>query len=224
MQRGLLLTVGNTDMDMITFTQGRYLRINSHIVGLIFAAFKISSCVKRKSIILKIANERLMCSNNTQLTIRSISPVITNVAGVLLRVTALVPTRLKISGIERQFLNYIGRGAPYGPDDGTIAPWAAFTSLPFAPEIVLPTIDYYINEVKLAEFNPYGFKATFNPTYPVKSSNPYGWISPCHFGLNQGPIVLMIENYHTGLLWRLMRKCPYIANGLKRAGFSGGWL
>ena len=134
------------------------------------------------------------------------------------------PNTLKISGIERQFLNYIGRGAPYGPDDGTIAPWAAVTSLPFAPEIVLPTIDYYINEVKLAEFNPYGFKATFNPTYPVKSSNPYGWISPCHFGLNQGPIVLMIENYHTGLLWRLMRKCPYIANGLKRAGFSGGWL
>jgi len=134
------------------------------------------------------------------------------------------PNTLKISGIERQFLNYVGRGVPYGPDDGTIAPWAAVTSLPFAPEIVLPAIDYYINEVKLAEFNPYGFKSTFNPTYPVTSSNPNGWISPWHYGLNQGPIVLMIENYHTGLLWQWMRQCPYIANGLKRAGFSGGWL
>ena len=98
------------------------------------------------------------------------------------------------------------------------------TSLPFAPEIVLPAIDYCIHQVKLTEFNPYGFKASFNPTYPVKSSNPFGWVSPWHYGLNQGPIILMIENYRTGLLWRLMRNCPYIASGLRRAGFGGGWL
>ena len=70
----------------------------------------------------------------------------------------------------------------------------------------------------------YGFKATFNPTYPEKVSNQYGWVSPWHYGLNQGPVVLMIENYRTGLLWRLMRTCPYIASGLKRAGFRNGWL
>jgi hypothetical protein len=134
------------------------------------------------------------------------------------------PRTIKVSGIERQFFGYRGRGVPYGPDDGTIAPWAVVTSLPFAPEIVLPAIDYYINQVKLTELNPYGFKATFNPTYPVKSSNPYGWVSPWHYGLNQGPIILMIENYRTGLLWRLMRNCPYIAGGLRRAGFGGGWL
>jgi hypothetical protein len=134
------------------------------------------------------------------------------------------PATIKVSGIERQFFGYLGRGVPYGPDDGTIAPWAAVTSLPFTPEIVLPTIDYYINQIRLKEFNPYGFKATFNPTYAVKSSNPYGWVSPWHYGLNQGPIVLMIENYRTGLLWRLMRDSPYIASGLQRAGFSGGWL
>jgi len=52
-----------------------------------------------------------------------------------------------VGGIERQFFDYLGRGVPYGPDDGTIAAWAAVTSLPFAPEIVLPTIDYFINEV-----------------------------------------------------------------------------
>ena len=113
---------------------------------------------------------------------------------------------------------------PYGPDDGTIAPWAVVASLPFAPEIVLPAIDYLVHQVDLKEGNPYGFKATFNPTYPDKSRNPYGWVSPWHYGLNQGPICSMIENYRTGLLWRLMRSCPYIVSGLRRAGFTGGWL
>jgi hypothetical protein len=134
------------------------------------------------------------------------------------------PDTIKVNGIERQFFGYLGRGVPYGPDDGTIAPWAAVSSLPFAPELVLPAIDYYINHVKLAHTNPYGFKATFNPTYPVNSSNPHGWVSPWHCGLNQGPIVFMIENHRTGLLWRLMRDSPYIVSGLRRAGFSGGWL
>ena len=134
------------------------------------------------------------------------------------------PGRLKVNGIQRRFFDYAGRGVPYGPDDGTIAPWAVVASLPFAPEIVLPTLDHCIHHIKLTEGNRYGFKSTFNPTYPEKSGNPHGWVSRWHFGLNQGPIVLMIENHRTGLLWQLMRSCPYIANGLRRAGFTGGWL
>ena len=134
------------------------------------------------------------------------------------------PVILKVQGIEREFFDYVARGVPYGPDDGTIAPWAVVASLPFAPEIVLPAIEHCIHELKLTALNPYGFKATFNPTFPVKSGNPYGWISPWHYGLNQGPIVLMIENYRSGLLWRLMRNCPYVVSGLRRAGFTGGWL
>ena len=51
----------------------------------------------------------------------------------------------KIDGIERHFFDYIARGAPYGPDDGTIAPWAVVASLPFAPEIVLPTIKHFMS-------------------------------------------------------------------------------
>jgi hypothetical protein len=129
-----------------------------------------------------------------------------------------------VNGVKRKFFNYLGRGVPYGPDDGTLSPWAVVASLPFAPEIVLPAIDNCVNHVKLTELNRYGFKASYNPTFPVKSNNPSGWVSPWHYGLNQGPIVLMIENYHTGLLWRLMRDCPYIAAGLQRAGFNGGWL
>jgi len=49
-------------------------------------------------------------------------------------------------------------------------------------------------------------------------------VSPYRFGIDQGPIVLMIENYRTGLLWGLMRRCPYIVAGLRRAHFTGGWL
>ena len=134
------------------------------------------------------------------------------------------PGTIKVNGVERQFFDYLGRGVPYGPDDGTIAPWAVVASLPFAPEIVLPAIDYLVHQVDLKMGNPYGFKATFNPTYPDKSGNPYGWVSPWHFGINQGPIDLMIENYRTGLVWRLMRGCPYVVTGLRRAGFTGGWL
>lgn len=128
------------------------------------------------------------------------------------------PKTLRVDGIERQFFNYIARSVPYGPDDGTVAPWAAIASLPFAPEIVLPMIDHCIYTLKLKEGNRYGFKATFNRTYPS------GWVSPYHFGINQGPIVLMTENYRTGFLWSLMRACPYIITGLKRAGFRGGYL
>ena len=135
------------------------------------------------------------------------------------------PDTLKIDGIDRQFFDYEGRGVPYGPDDGTLAPWALVASLPFAPEIVLPAIHHCIHQAKMTQFNRYGFKASFNPTHPGIPGNPYGWwVSPWHFGLNQGPIVLMIENYRTGRLWQLMRSCPYIAGGLRRAGFRGGWL
>ncbi|MBX9767569.1 MAG: hypothetical protein K2X47_09895 [Bdellovibrionales bacterium] len=135
------------------------------------------------------------------------------------------PTTLKVNGIDRQFFDYVGRGVPYGPDDGTLAPWALVASLPFAPEIVLPALHHCIHQAKMTHFNSYGFKASFNPSHPGNSDNPYGWwVSPWHFGLNQGPIVLMIENYRSGMPWRLMRNCPYLRTGLERAGFQGAWL
>lgn len=127
-----------------------------------------------------------------------------------------------LNGIERRFFDYLARGAPYGPDDGTIAPWAVVASLPFVPEIVLPTILHF-DQMDLGMLRPYGFKATFNQTFAVEGSQR-GWRSPWHFGIDQGPIVLMIENYRSGLLWSLMRRCPYVVTGLRRAGFTNGWL
>ena len=134
------------------------------------------------------------------------------------------PDIIEIGGQQRRFFDYLARGVPDGPDDGTIAPWAVVASLPFAPEVVLPTLDYFINHVDLKTEDRCGFKATFNPTHPDRSENPFGWVSPWQFGLNQGPIVLMIENYRTGLPWHLMRSSPYAVCGLRRAGFTGGWL
>jgi hypothetical protein len=133
------------------------------------------------------------------------------------------PAALKIDGIERRFFDYEARGVPYGPDDGTIAPWAAVASLPFAPEIVLPALQCF-NDVYPEMTSKYGFKCSFNPTFMDGEQTEKGWISKGYYGLDQGPVVLMIENHRTGFFWELMKKCPYISDGLRRAGFSGGWL
>jgi hypothetical protein len=131
----------------------------------------------------------------------------------------------KVKGVERRFLDYVARGAPFGPDDGTLAPWAVVASLPFAPEIVLPTIDYFWR-LRLREVNPYGFKASFSAAYHADEQRQHkvGWVSPYHFGINEGPTVVMIENYRSEMIWKLMRQCPRITAGLRRAGFTGGWL
>jgi hypothetical protein len=128
-----------------------------------------------------------------------------------------------VNGIEREFFEYVARGVPDGPDDGTIAPWAVVASLPFAPEIVKPALKWF-DKVNLRTDNRYGYKATFNPTFPRESGPTPYWVSPWHFGINQGPIVLMIENYRTGLIWRLAQKIPFLVKGLHQAGFTGGWL
>ena len=133
------------------------------------------------------------------------------------------PATYMIKGKRRRFFGYKARGVPEGPDDGSIAPWAVGASLPFAPEIVQPALKHF-ETLRLRENNAYGFKATFNATIADRSSQSQPWISPFHFGINQGPIPLMIENYRTGLIWSLMRQCPYLVAGLRRAGFSGGWL
>lgn len=129
-----------------------------------------------------------------------------------------------VDGVERQFFDYNARGAPFGPDDGTVAPWVVVASLPFAPEIVIPT-SRHLARLKLGGGDrPYGFKASFNRTFRVDDSSTGWWVSPYQFGIDQGPVVMMIENYRTGLVWDIMRRCPYVVAGLRRAGFAGGWL
>ena len=126
-------------------------------------------------------------------------------------------------GIERQFYGYVARGVPFGPDAGTLAPWATVASLPFAPEIVLAALRHF-RDTYPEVVSKDGLLTSFNPTFGTGGGAPGGWLCPEHYGLDQGPVALMIENYRSGLLWRLMRECPAIVTGLRRAGFRKGWL
>lgn len=90
-----------------------------------------------------------------------------------------------------------------------------------APEIVLPTIRY-MDEFYPQMMSDYGFKSSFNPTFVTRSERKPGWHSKGCYGLDQGPIVLMIENYRSGLVWRLTRSCSHMVAGLRAAGFRGG--
>src|SRR6188472_452194 len=128
-----------------------------------------------------------------------------------------------VDGVEREFFGYYARGAPFGPDDGTVAPWVVVASLPFAPEIVIPTMQRFAR-MDLGMTAKYGFRPSFNQSFEMPDSPTGWWVTPYHFGIDQGPVVLMIENYRTGLLWDIMRRCPAIVAGLRRAGFTGGWL
>ena len=128
-----------------------------------------------------------------------------------------------IDGVERKFFDYIARGAPFGPDDGTISPWVVIASLPFAPEIVIPTARHF-EHIHLGAPRLDQFKPSFNQTFTVEDSPTGWWVSPYRFGINHGPVVLMIENYRTGLLWNIIRRSEPVVTGLRRAGFSGGWL
>jgi hypothetical protein len=134
------------------------------------------------------------------------------------------PGKFEIDGVQRRFYDYIARGAPFGPDDGTISPWAVVASLPFAPEIVLKTMRHAIERLEKHGIKKTGFDASFNPIYPASGDGQNGWVSPWKFGLNEGPIILMIENFQSQLIWNLMKKSPPIIHGLRLAGFQGGWL
>ncbi len=126
------------------------------------------------------------------------------------------PATKSLDKVNRNFWMYEARGVPDGPDDGTLSPGAVAASLPFTPQPVIDTLRELVRAYPDLRSN-YGLRASLNPTFG-------NWISPLNYGLDQGPIVMMIENHRTGLLWNLMRRCPYIWRGLQQAGFSGGWL
>jgi len=145
------------------------------------------------------------------------------------------PARESNLGGDRRFLKYAARGVAVGRivDDGTIAPTAAISSLPFAPEIVLPaTLEMY-RRFGSSIYSSYGFLDAFNASVRGSQSQPQplpvlpvlpGWVDPDYIGIDQGPILAMIENYRSALVWRVMRGNSYVREGLERAGFSGGWL
>jgi len=140
---------------------------------------------------------------------------------------------LQVNGTPRQFHTYFARGASFTevPDDGTIAPTAAGGSIAFAPEIAIPALIAMRERFGDHLFGTYGFVDAFNPTFQFAGQasagqvvSGQGWFDIDYLGIDQGPILAMIANYRDDLVWRYMRKSPYVIAGLKRAGFRGGWL
>ena len=142
---------------------------------------------------------------------------------------------VKINGRDVRLRTYHARGAALGEiqDDGTIAPTAAVSSIVFAPEVVIPATEEMIRRYGDKLFTKYGFLDSFNPSLRQHPDlqlrhghiDPkLGWFDVDYLGIDQGPIIGMIENYRSELVWKVMKKNPHIRRGLKRAGFTGGWL
>ncbi|WP_432277808.1 glucoamylase family protein [Lysobacter stagni] len=136
-------------------------------------------------------------------------------------------------GEQRQFRHYSARGAGLRDtfDDGTIAPTAAIASLPFAPEIVIPSTVALHERYGEFLYSSYGFLDSFNPSFsfdiPLKTGRLVpgsGWVASDYIGIDQGPILAMISNYRNEFVWNVMKRNKYIRDGLSKAGFSGGWL
>lgn len=141
--------------------------------------------------------------------------------------------KLTIGGREREFFSYSARG-PGARDDGTIAPTAAASSLPFAPEDVTACVKAMKARYGSAIYTQWGFLDSFNPTLTTADRVPalrhgklvenVGWVNGDYLGIDQGPIVVMTENHRSDIVWKRMRGEPNLIRGLKRAGFTGGWL
>jgi hypothetical protein len=117
---------------------------------------------------------------------------------------------------EKKFEGYAGRGSS-GKDntiaeDGTIAPYGPMSSLPFAPEIVLPTMKSINARYGKELWGKYGYFDSFNPTAK--------WVNNDFIGIDQGPMLIMIENFRTGMVWDYVMKDPIIQNGLTKLGYA----
>ncbi|MEO1021892.1 MAG: glucoamylase family protein [Bacteroidota bacterium] len=97
-------------------------------------------------------------------------------------------------------------------DNGTITPTAAISSIPYTPEESMKAIRhfYYVLGDKL--WGEYGFYDAFNPTE--------SWWANSYLAIDQGPIIIMIENYRTGLLWNLFMSAPEVQSALQTLGFT----
>ena len=109
-------------------------------------------------------------------------------------------------------MDYTARGAaPVLNDDGTVAPTAPGGSFAFTPHMSLAALRHMYDAYRTQLWGSYGFKDAFNP-----SAN---WFSSSYLGIDQGPIVLMIENARSGRIWDVTMRSAAIQRGLQQAGF-----
>ncbi len=108
---------------------------------------------------------------------------------------------------------YAAHGAPPAQsDNGTITPTAAASSIAFAPEIVIPTLQNMYDNFAGLIWGEYGFKDAFNLTT--------FWVGSDYLGIDQGPIIIMIENYLNGNIWSRFMDNPHVQDGLAAARFQ----
>lgn len=139
-----------------------------------------------------------------------------------------------IDGRPRAFKTYWARGVSANEqrDDGTLAPTAAVSSIVFTPELSVRATVAMREQFGGIAWGDYGFWDAFNPTLRDTTVTlrhgrvhpQHGWVDGDYLGIDQGPIITMLENWRTELVWETMRRNPHIIRGLRRAGFSGGWL
>jgi hypothetical protein len=137
---------------------------------------------------------------------------------------------VQVDGRSRTFRTYSARG-PGDFDDGTVAPTAVGGSVPFAPNLCINTLMAMREDHGEHLYRQYGFLDSLNltipPTVPLRHGTHVpgrGWYDGDYLGIDQGPILAMIENHRSGLVWKVMRSNPHLRRGLERAGFTGGWL
>jgi len=101
-------------------------------------------------------------------------------------------------------------------DWGTISPTAALAAFPYTPEYSMKALRHFYDDLGGKIWGPYGFTDAFNETKD--------WYATSYLAIDEGPIVAMIENYRSGLLWRLFMSCPEVHGGLKKLGFQSPWI
>jgi hypothetical protein len=112
-------------------------------------------------------------------------------------------------------LNFYSAHSPTN-DDGVISPTAAISSMPYSPEQSMNALQFFYYKLGDKLFKEYGFIDAFN-------LSDY-WFADSFLAIDQGPQIVMIENYRTGLLWNLFMSCPEIKRGMKNLGFQSPHL
>ena len=97
-------------------------------------------------------------------------------------------------------------------DRGVIAPTAALSSMPYAPENSLKALRFFYYKLGDKLFKEYGFVDAF--------SLQDQWFASSTLAIDQGPIIIMIENYRSKLLWNLFMSAPEVKTGMKSLGFT----
>ena len=101
-------------------------------------------------------------------------------------------------------------------DLGVITPTAALSAFPYTPDYSMQALKHFYFDLGDKIWSEYGFVDSFSETK--------NWYATSHLAIDQGPIIVMIENYRTGLIWKLFMSCPEVQNGLKKLGFSSPYI